>query len=359
MLDWIDNATFVGDKQSVVWNGVLCMKKPCRFRDAKRRSEDLRRRSAQLPASDSPATNAQTASDTGDRHTLAGSELYHSLFESIHDVYFRTDLNGTICVISPSALFQTGYDPSELVGKHVSSIGLTTNGRCFLDHLREVSCLIDSEVELLTRTGSRRYFSANARLVFGDDRIPIAAEAILRDITERKLNEQRLIHMSYHDLLTGLPNRLLFRDRVNQAVAHSRRNDKGFAILFLDLDRFKAINDSEGHCTGDLLLKAVADRVHGSLRQVDTMARMGGDEFTVLLPDIQTRLDAEVVANRILEMLAAPFDLGEKELNVSASIGISLYPLHGQDPESLLNCADQAMYRVKRESRNGYSTFAK
>jgi diguanylate cyclase (GGDEF)-like protein len=176
-----------------------------------------------------------------------------------------------------------------------------------------------------------------------------------RDITERKAAEMQVQHLAHHDVLTDLPNRVLLSARMEQSLALARRDRTMLALLFIDLDLLKPVNDAYGHDVGDWLLKEVANRLRAVLvRETDTAARFGGDEFVVLLPRINKRQDAGVVAQKIHDALAQPFSLGWYTVNISASIGISLYPYDGDDVESLLRNADAAMYSVKHTGRNGY-----
>lgn len=162
----------------------------------------------------------------------------------------------------------------------------------------------------------------------------------------------RLNYLAYHDALTGLPNRLLFQDRFQHAVAKARRSGRKVAVLFLDLDQFKRINDSLGHDIGDQLLRKVAERIRGSAREEDTLARFGGDEFVLLLEDVPQADTAGIVANKVLSALAQTFEVGGLQLYATASIGIGIYPDNGESMEELLRCADIAMYRAKELGRN-------
>ncbi|MBI5936697.1 MAG: EAL domain-containing protein [Betaproteobacteria bacterium] len=181
---------------------------------------------------------------------------------------------------------------------------------------------------------------------------------VVQDVSAHKAFEDQLIRMAYYDHLTGLPNRRLFHDRLAQAVAHADRNAKLTAIFFLDLDRFKTVNDTFGHEFGDLLLVSVAERLAGIMRKCDTLARMGGDEFTVLL-EINNIQEAEAVAQKITESFAQPFLIGGQELFTSTSIGITVYPLDASDIDTLIKNADTAMYHAKSEGRNNYQLYAK
>jgi diguanylate cyclase (GGDEF)-like protein/PAS domain S-box-containing protein len=180
---------------------------------------------------------------------------------------------------------------------------------------------------------------------------------VVRDITERTYAEEQIKHLAYHDALTGLPNRLLFKDRLTVALSHAQRDHTRLAVLFLDLDRFKVINDSLGHNIGDQLLQAVAARVQACVRESDTVARLGGDEFTLLLQAMQRSEDAAPVAQKILEAVRYPFHLEGREFFITTSIGISLYPEDGLDAETLIKNADTAMYQAKEQGRDNYQLF--
>jgi diguanylate cyclase (GGDEF)-like protein len=173
-----------------------------------------------------------------------------------------------------------------------------------------------------------------------------------------ELAAAQIEHVAYHDALTGLPNRPLYMDRLIVALAQADRARQRLAVLFLDLDRFKDINDSLGHSVGDALLKAVADRIRSCVREGDTVARLGGDEFTLLIPRMDNVEDVAKIAQKILETLKIPFHIQERELFVSTSIGISVYPNDGLDPETLLRNADSAMYRAKDQGRDNYQLYA-
>jgi diguanylate cyclase (GGDEF)-like protein len=178
------------------------------------------------------------------------------------------------------------------------------------------------------------------------------------EVAERKKIEDHIRHLAHHDVLTGLPNRALLEDRINRALAHAQRNHTQFALLFLDLDEFKGINDSLGHRVGDLLLKEVAERLKNSVRDEDTVARQGGDEFILLLFALQDRHSAAMVAQKILDNLAHPLRVEKLEMRISTSIGISVYPSDGNDANTLLERADTAMYRVKQAGSNNYQFYS-
>ncbi len=185
-------------------------------------------------------------------------------------------------------------------------------------------------------------------LVKGEGGTDFLARSILYAI-ERKKAQERLTYLAQHDQLTGLINRPLFRDRLAHAMARSKRKDQPLAVMLLDLDRFKAVNDTLGHDVGDQLLKGVAARLMECVREVDTVARMGGDEFTAILEGISGEEDVLVVAKRIVESIGSPFQVGPHSISIGVSIGITLYPLDNEDLDELLRHADKAMYAAKQQ----------
>lgn len=176
-------------------------------------------------------------------------------------------------------------------------------------------------------------------------------------MSEHRKAEQIITYQASHDLLTRLPNRILFRDRLSLALKQAQRSQARFAVMCMDLDRFKMVNDTLGHVVGDELLQAVASRMHASLWEGDTLARLWGDEFLFLLPQVGTEQAAETVARKLLAEIEQPFQIGEHELFVTASLGICLFPDHGNTAESLTQCADVAMYAVKNRNRRGYQLY--
>lgn len=174
---------------------------------------------------------------------------------------------------------------------------------------------------------------------------------------QRKRSEEALQHMAYHDPLTGLPNRALFNDRLALAIAQAERKRQKLAVMLLDLDHFKGINDTLGHSAGDQLLQAVAERLTGLLRKGDTVARLGGDEFMLMLPEVARVEDAAKVAEKILAAIQEPFVLDSHKLQITTSIGITIYPDDGENADAQITQADIAMYRAKRGGRNNYERY--
>jgi diguanylate cyclase (GGDEF)-like protein len=182
-------------------------------------------------------------------------------------------------------------------------------------------------------------------------------EATQRELSERKKAEETIRQMAFHDTLTGLPNRALFNDRLGVALAHARRHKHRVAVMLLDLDHFKEVNDTLGHSVGDQLLKAVGDRLFSLLRESDTVSRMGGDEFLLLLPEMADPAHASSAAERILQSIRQPFVLESHTIHITTSLGIAIYPDDGTDGDTLVKKADLAMYRVKEEGRDSYQRY--
>ena len=188
---------------------------------------------------------------------------------------------------------------------------------------------------------------------------PMRLIGVSQEITERKRREEEERFLAYHDTLTGLPNRRLLDDRLRQALHLAQRRDARLAILLVDLDEFKRVNDRFGHRAGDAVLRDVAQRLGACVRKADTLARQGGDEFVVLIPDLAPASDGQVVAEKILRALQAPLRAEGEDIRVGASIGISLYPEDAGDGEALLRNADAAMYRAKRAGGDQFRFYAR
>jgi diguanylate cyclase (GGDEF)-like protein len=214
-----------------------------------------------------------------------------------------------------------------------------------------------SDFEIVGKDGVKKHIEISLSLMKNLAGKPIGFRGMARDIDDRKKAEATILRMAYHDTLTDLPNRLLFNDRLNVVMSAAKRNNRKFAVMMLDLDRFKLINDSLGHDIGDLLLQAVGNRLRGLLRKSDTLARMGGDEFMLLLPEINQNKDAEIVARKIVKSFQDSFILKNYELKATASIGIAVYPDDGEDFDALKKNADIAMYKVKEKGRDNFKSY--
>lgn len=253
-----------------------------------------------------------------------------------------------------------GYDMAELRERTVFELGdpaRQQESRLFL--LKRLSsdtvdALPEVEKTYLRKDGSLLWVCEALGVVKDRQGQPERVVAVVQDITGRKALEARLSHDAMHDALTGLPNRLMFHDRLNQVLESARRRDGLAGVLFLDLDGFKSVNDTLGHAAGDELLQLVARRLESCVRAEDTVARIGGDEFGVVLATVAQAGDCERVAAKILEALAQPFTLAAREVRISASVGGALFPTHGQDMDSLLARADTGMYAAKHEGKGRF-----
>lgn len=285
---------------------------------------------------------------------------YRDMVENANDMIYVHDLRGTLMSINATAEHLTGYRRDELLGKDVALFvapeSLPLVHAAFNRSVTQLRHVKPFEIDVLCKDGRRLPVEISARVVNEGNRI-VAIEGIARDLRERKRAEATIRRMAFYDVLTNLPNRVLFDEYLRNALALAKRHDRNLAVLFVDLDRFKLINDALGHHTGDLLLQGVAQRLVPCVRDGDIVARMGGDEFTILLPDIIAADDATDVAQRLLHALATPFTIGDTELFVSASIGVSVYPADGDDAETLLKHADTAMYRAKDGGRNAHQFY--
>jgi len=284
---------------------------------------------------------------------------FRSLVQNASDVIIVVDATGEILYESPAVERILGYRPEERVGSNaLDSVHTDEAAR-----VREVLSYVAQnprefrtlEFRVRHADGSWRWLEVTATNLLDDPSVR-GIVGNYRDVTERKVLEAQLAFQASHDALTGLANRVLFRDRLEHALARGRRHGEPVAILFLDLDDFKTVNDSLGHSAGDEMLIAVAQRLHNCLRQADIAARFGGDEFAVLLEDAAGR-EAETAAKRILDVLASPFSVQGRSLLVSTSIGIALTEGGAVGPEELLRNADIAMYAAKAAGKNRYHVF--
>ena len=285
-------------------------------------------------------------------------QLAASVYETITEGILVTEPDGTIVSVNPGLCRMTGYAPAELVGGTPRILKSTRHAPAFYQTMW--ACI--------HRDGSWRgdvwNSHKNGSLFLVCETVTALRDshgrvtnyvAVLFDITEAKQAEEKIQHQAHHDPLTGLPNRSLFMDRLRHQIAYAHRQDKAFAVLFIDLDGFKTVNDELGHEAGDDLLKQVAARLADRVRESDTLARLGGDEFTAILNDLAEPGEVVPVVRKMLEHLCEPFYLGPHERRISASIGIALYPSDGVNADALLKAADQVMYQVKR---GGKSAFA-
>jgi diguanylate cyclase (GGDEF)-like protein/PAS domain S-box-containing protein len=295
------------------------------------------------------------------RDLLSQQRLSRLVFENSLEGITVTDAASRIQMVNKAFTDTTGYSAEEAIGQTPAMLKSGRQGDDFYTKFWEV---LQEKGEWRGEIWNRRKNGSvyaewlNVSAVRNGRGEVEHYVAIFSDITERKEREELITHQAFHDALTGLPNRLLFLDRLDQALGHAKRNRvRTPAVMFLDLDRFKLINDTFGHDAGDLLLKEVANRLRRCVRAADTVARLAGDEFTILLPEITEESDARAVAEKVLEAMQEPVCLGSESRVITTSIGISFFPRDGRDGESLIKHADAAMYYVKGSGRAGMCIF--
>ena len=265
------------------------------------------------------------------------------------------DLEGFVTHCEESFLKMLGYTTSDVINlRAITPVDYHWLDDEARDKLTAFGVCPAFEKQLIRKDGSRIPVLFGATLSFSE---PVEVVCFVADLSQSKQSLERLNHLAYHDAVTGLPNQVLFKDRLKQAIALSRRNDQMQAVLLLNLDRFKTINDSLGYTAGDRVLQSVAERLTSCVRESDTVARFGADEFAILLAHIGRQQDASNSARALKEVLDQPFIFDDQELFVSSSIGISLYPYDGQDTPSLLKTAGMALNRAKELGGNNYQFY--
>jgi diguanylate cyclase (GGDEF)-like protein/PAS domain S-box-containing protein len=281
------------------------------------------------------------------------------VFEHSKEGILVTDANKKITSVNKSFTEITGFTPEEAIGQNPRLLASGRHDAAFFKQVWEALATTGSwQGELWNRRKSGEIYPESLTIISvkGDAGAVINYIGIFGDISERKLAEERIQQLAHYDVLTGLPNRLLFSDRLEQSLINAQRNQSKVALLFLDLDRFKQINDTLGHDIGDALLKMVAQRLISCVREQDTLSRQGGDEFIAVLPDADIA-GAELVAAKMLDAIIQPYLINQHEFRISSSIGIAVYPDQAQDAESLIKYADVAMYQAKDSGRNKYLRF--
>lgn len=270
------------------------------------------------------------------------------------------DLQGILSYANQAALNMWGYDDEEeILGESILQFHEDPHAAQRIFATLTIRGVWRGEGRGRRKNGTSFDVELLAQLVRNQLNQPLSIMVSAIDITDKKKTEAQIKHLAYFDNLTGLPNRALLKDHMDLALNHARRCNKFVAVLLLDLDNFKHVNDTLGHATGDLLIKAVAERLQAEIRSCDTLARWGGDEFVLLLTDVADIRHTTTVTDKILRLLTEnPFVVGETELTTTASIGIALYPQDGLDPETLLKQADTAMYEAKKKGRNDYHYFS-
>ena len=290
-------------------------------------------------------------------------EKYRAIFDDAVIGIFQVTPEGRPVSINHAMALLHGYDSPEQLLAEVSNVGaelfVDPDALQELGRTLEKKCVLRNiELELYSKDGKNKWVSANVRAVTDTDGKVVLHEGTAEDITQRKAAEAQVQFLAYYDALTGLPNRTLLSDRILMALPGARRHGEKVALLFLDLDRFKNINDSLGHPVGDLLLKQVAERLKRLTHEDDTVARFGGDEFLVLLTGVHETADAVKVAERIVKLMTVEFVIPGHCLSVTCSLGISIFPDHGEEVETLFRNADLAMYAAKENGRNNVQLFA-
>jgi len=296
---------------------------------------------------------------------FAEKERAQVTLNSIGDAVLCADIEGNVTFLNLVAETMTGWSLPEACGRpmgEVLRIIHATTREAIPDPMERVmeqnrTGHLPSDSILVRRDDSEVPIEDCVSPIRNREREVIGAVIVFRDVSVARAMTEQIAHSAEHDFLTGLPNRLLLNDRVNQAIALAQRHQYLVAVLFLDLDGFKHINDSLGHPTGDKLLQSVSERLVGCVRGVDTVSRQGGDEFVMLLPAIEKAEDAAIAARRMLQAVIEAYSIDGRDLHVTASIGVSVYPADGPDAETLIKNADTAMYQAKENGRQGYQFF--
>lgn len=286
-------------------------------------------------------------------------QLLAAIVEASADAICSRTLDGTLLTWDGGAERVYGYTAEEAIGRNYQMLfpdsGEAEASEINARLLRGES-IFDMESVKKRKDGSPVHVSLNIAPLIENGRV-VRICSIARDISARKDAEREIRRMAHFDPLTGLPNRILLIDRLEQALAVSQRNHSRTGVMFMDLDHFKDVNDRLGHHVGDRLLQQVAGRVQDSIREVDTVSRVGGDEFIVVLPQLRQAEDAAGIARKMLALVAGEYIVAGQKLLVTSSLGISIFPDHGRDPGVLIRLADKAMYEAKQAGRNGYRLY--
>ena len=303
------------------------------------------------------------ARDITERHLMQEKlQLAATVFENTAEGVLITDTDQRISAVNRAFSEITGYSEFETLGQTPRLLASGQHDSAFyaaMWHQLTAEGHWQGEIQNRRKNGELYPSWLTISAVRNSDRVITHFVAVFADISSLKHAQAKLDYQAHHDPLTGLPNRTLFENRLQAALTCAQASKRQGAVLFLDLDRFKHINDSLGHPVGDLLLKGIAQRLKEQVRDIDTVARLGGDEFIILLPGLQQPSDADHIANKLLACFSAPFQAGEHEFFTSASIGTSLYPQDGTDVASLIRNADAAMYRSKAKGRNRVESYTR
>jgi len=293
-----------------------------------------------------------------DEFRLTGDDAQAAL-DSIGDAVLCTDLAGNVSYLNPMAERMTGWAAAEAYGRPLQEVlriidadsRETVRNPLAIAIARDAPCALGVNSLLIRRDGRETAIEDSAAPIHDRHGRVTGAVIVFHDVGAARALSLRMSQLALHDVLTGLPNRLLLNDRLEQAIATARRHDRSLAVLFMDLDGFKRVNDSLGHAVGDQLLQSVARRLTDGVRDSDTVCRQGGDEFVVLLSEVTCTAGAAISADNLLTAIAAPHRIGDHDLHVTASVGIGLYPADGTDAETLIQYADLAMLRSRDRQR--------
>lgn len=301
-------------------------------------------------------------------------KMYRFLVDRSPDIIYTLDSEGCLTFINDRVEQVLGFVRRDLIGQHYSVLvhddDLEHANYVFNERRsnRRVSRNVELRLKSRHSNGEARFFNHELMMLSLEQVLPVRdpqtpTDALLgvygvaRDITDRKRADELIAYQAYHDILTELPNRVLFKDRLGLALLQAKRNESSLAVVFIDLDRFKIVNDTLGHSVGDDLLKQAAARLKACLRRCDTLSRRGGDEFTAVLPDLTCREDAALIAENFAACLRKPFELAGQQVHLSGSIGISVFPSDGGSADVLLKNADVAMYHMKSRGKDGHCFF--
>ncbi len=296
-----------------------------------------------------------------ERHLSAQEKIFRDVIDTAQEGIMVTDAGQRIIIVNPAFEELTGYAAQEVIGRTPSILG---SGRQDAEFYKRMWSSLGEEKRWRGEVWNRRKDGSVYPELLSISAIENEVDGvthyvgIFTDITQQKASEHHLQKMAYHDPLTMLPNRLLFMDRLNHALLESVRPGNTVALMFIDLDGFKQVNDAAGHETGDLLLQEVAERLQHAVRREDTVARIGGDEFTIILRNEGPGVVLERIANNVIAAINEPVVVGNQIFHVGASIGVACYPSDAKDADSIVNMADEAMYQAKQSGKNCVAFYA-
>jgi diguanylate cyclase (GGDEF)-like protein/PAS domain S-box-containing protein len=283
-----------------------------------------------------------------------------SIFEHTLDGIIVTDAAGTIVTVNPAFVKITGYSEAEVLGKKPALLRSGRHDRFFYQRMWEhISQAGYWQGEIWNRRKNGDVFAEwlTINAIKDSEQNVVKYIGVFADITALKNSQEKYEFLAHHDPLTGLPNRLLCYARIEQALRHGKRHNDQVAVMMLDIDNFKPVNDNYGHQSGDRLLQEIAKRLAATLRCDDTAARLGGDEFVVVLESVRSHADAAVTAEKLVRVISESYTIENFAIQVSVSIGIAISPGHGEEVETLLKHADKALYQVKADGRNAYRFY--